>query len=375
MGGGESVTSTTTTEKPDWTLVWHFWYFDFERPGATIFIGFVCIVHSIFHVPHLLLYRRLGILTAFGASSACCLSLELSRCNLFQEEEILYEIWVWYSSVYVPVMLIIMCIVMTASIWAMELKLMRAIAATVAVIFYLFMFYSIIFVQAEKRKIFSTTTPTTTTTTPCPWCPTCTTPTCTTPKSTPQKKIRTVDMYKYTYSRYTYDRIFDWEYYWKRRTTTESYWMWNRTTGTFFFDWDWVSRKTRTRSRTLETDWKIWTNRTRSSTTVEKHWTSTKTRTHTDTMTFETDWETSKRTRTRSVPKTTTDNTVKSKWSASAKIKCSQTSKASVEVYWWAKDPTTETTVTTELTVKNDREKASTKKSVRMIDLLLDRLR
>ncbi|XP_047993029.1 uncharacterized protein LOC125231608 [Leguminivora glycinivorella] len=144
-------------------------------------------VHSIFHVPHLLLYRRLGILTAFWSFVSVLLII-----GAITEEEILYEVWIWYSSVYVPVMLIIMCIVMTASIWAMELKMMRAVAATVAVVFYLFMFYSIIFVQAEKRKIFSTTTPTTTTTTPCPWCPTCTTPKCTTPKK--KKLLRTVEL-------------------------------------------------------------------------------------------------------------------------------------------------------------------------------------
>ncbi|XP_061714736.1 uncharacterized protein LOC133523261 isoform X2 [Cydia pomonella] len=73
MGGGNepaappptTTTTTTTTPKPDWTLVWHFFFFDFDRPGGTIFIAGISIVHSLFHVPHLLLYRRLGILTAF----------------------------------------------------------------------------------------------------------------------------------------------------------------------------------------------------------------------------------------------------------------------------------------------------------------------
>ncbi|XP_061714737.1 uncharacterized protein LOC133523261 isoform X3 [Cydia pomonella] len=163
MGGGNepaappptTTTTTTTTPKPDWTLVWHFFFFDFDRPGGTIFIAGISI-----------------------------------------EKEVLYDIWIWYSTVYLPVMLIIMCIVLTASIWAMDFKPLRAIFATVAVIFYLFMFYCIIFVQTEKRKIFSTTTAPTTTTTPCPWCPTCTTPKCTTPEKTKLRGrvIRTLEM-------------------------------------------------------------------------------------------------------------------------------------------------------------------------------------
>ncbi|XP_047993516.1 uncharacterized protein LOC125231952 [Leguminivora glycinivorella] len=188
MGGSESVTTTTTTDRPDWTIVWHFWFFNFERPGATVFIAGVSIVHSLFHVPHLLLYRRLGILTAFWSIVGIGL-----LWGAITEEEILYDIWIWYSSVYVPVMLIITCIVLAASVWAMNLKPLRAFFSLIAVIFYLFMFYCVIFVQAEKRKIFSTTTHTTTTTTPCPWCPTCTTPKCTTP-STPKKILRSLTM-------------------------------------------------------------------------------------------------------------------------------------------------------------------------------------
>ncbi|XP_061714735.1 uncharacterized protein LOC133523261 isoform X1 [Cydia pomonella] len=199
MGGGNepaappptTTTTTTTTPKPDWTLVWHFFFFDFDRPGGTIFIAGISIVHSLFHVPHLLLYRRLGILTAFWSLMGVGLII-----GAVMEKEVLYDIWIWYSTVYLPVMLIIMCIVLTASIWAMDFKPLRAIFATVAVIFYLFMFYCIIFVQTEKRKIFSTTTAPTTTTTPCPWCPTCTTPKCTTPEKTKLRGrvIRTLEM-------------------------------------------------------------------------------------------------------------------------------------------------------------------------------------
>ncbi|XP_061714644.1 uncharacterized protein LOC133523184 [Cydia pomonella] len=184
--------TTTTTEAPDWTLAWHFFFFTFERPGATIFIAGISIVHSLFHIPHLLLYRRLGILTAFWSFVGVGLVV-----GAVMEKEVLYDAWIWYSSVYVPVMLVIMCIVLTASVWAMDIKPLRAIFATVAVLFYLFMFYCIIFVQTEKRKIFSTTTAPTTTTTPCPWCPTCTTPKCTTPeppKAQRRLALRTLQM-------------------------------------------------------------------------------------------------------------------------------------------------------------------------------------
>ncbi|XP_063382136.1 uncharacterized protein LOC134668625 [Cydia fagiglandana] len=188
----ESQEATTTTEEPDWTLKWHFFFFAFERPGATIFIAGISIVHSLFHIPHLLMYRRLGILTAFWSIVGLGLVI-----GAVMEKELLYDIWIWYSTVYVPVMLIIMCIVLTASVWAMDLKPLRALFATVAVLFYLFMFYCIIFVQTEKRKIFSTTVPTTEETTPCPWCPTCTTPKCTTPTQ-PQLRakpaLRTLEM-------------------------------------------------------------------------------------------------------------------------------------------------------------------------------------
>ncbi|XP_047993755.1 uncharacterized protein LOC125232166 isoform X2 [Leguminivora glycinivorella] len=156
MGAGalRAAGETTTTEKPDWTRSWHFFFFEFERPGATIFIAGISI-----------------------------------------EQELLYDVWIWYSSVYVPVMILIMCVVLTASVWALDLRLFRALIATFAVIFYLFMFYCIIFVQTEKRKIFSTTTMTSTTTTPCPWCPICLTGTCTVPTSTSGKrKLRTFEL-------------------------------------------------------------------------------------------------------------------------------------------------------------------------------------
>ncbi|XP_047993754.1 uncharacterized protein LOC125232166 isoform X1 [Leguminivora glycinivorella] len=192
MGAGalRAAGETTTTEKPDWTRSWHFFFFEFERPGATIFIAGISIVHSLFHMPHMMMYRRLGILTAFWSIVGVGLLV-----GAVMEQELLYDVWIWYSSVYVPVMILIMCVVLTASVWALDLRLFRALIATFAVIFYLFMFYCIIFVQTEKRKIFSTTTMTSTTTTPCPWCPICLTGTCTVPTSTSGKrKLRTFEL-------------------------------------------------------------------------------------------------------------------------------------------------------------------------------------
>ncbi|XP_047993499.1 uncharacterized protein LOC125231934 [Leguminivora glycinivorella] len=163
--------------KHDWTLDWYFHPpFSIAKPGATIFVGTVSIVHSLCHIPHLLMYRRLGMFTAFWSIVGLGLIL-----GAILEDEWLYDIWIWYSCVYVPVMLVTMYVVLTGAVWALHLQPLRAVFATVAIIFYLFMFYCIVYVMSEKRKIFTTTTTSVRTTTTCSWCPTCTTQKCTTP--------------------------------------------------------------------------------------------------------------------------------------------------------------------------------------------------
>ncbi|XP_063623734.1 uncharacterized protein LOC134795715 isoform X3 [Cydia splendana] len=142
-GAMANTTNTNETDAwRDWTLDWYFHPpLSIAKPGATIFVGTISI-----------------------------------------EDEWLYDIWIWYSCVYVPVMLVTMYVVLTGSVWALNIQPMRSVFATVAIIFYLFMFYCIVYVMSEKRKIFTTTTaPTQSPTSRCPACPECTTQKCTTP--------------------------------------------------------------------------------------------------------------------------------------------------------------------------------------------------
>ncbi|XP_063363524.1 uncharacterized protein LOC134652283 [Cydia amplana] len=174
----------------DWTLDWYFHPpFSIAKPGATIFVGTVSIVHSLCHIPHLLMYRRLGMFTAFWSIVGLGLIF-----GAILEDEWLYDIWIWYSCVYVPVMLVTMYVVLTGAVWALNIQPLRAVFATVAILFYLFMFYCIVYVMSEKRKLFTTTgTPPPPTTTPCPLCPRCTTERCTTPTTTTTTTTTTPD--------------------------------------------------------------------------------------------------------------------------------------------------------------------------------------
>ncbi|XP_063623732.1 uncharacterized protein LOC134795715 isoform X1 [Cydia splendana] len=178
-GAMANTTNTNETDAwRDWTLDWYFHPpLSIAKPGATIFVGTISIVHSLCHIPHLLMYRRLGMFTAFWSIVGVGLIF-----GAVLEDEWLYDIWIWYSCVYVPVMLVTMYVVLTGSVWALNIQPMRSVFATVAIIFYLFMFYCIVYVMSEKRKIFTTTTaPTQSPTSRCPACPECTTQKCTTP--------------------------------------------------------------------------------------------------------------------------------------------------------------------------------------------------